>query len=176
MALSLKKALYLLKHKNPRHIRETCLKSNFDLITLFTDKYLLEIDGNITTENMHKLNGHQHALLAYRFFWEEINHGGFVQLIQNGYGGYIFDNPTAKAWKLFGAEKTAKIIYKAKEIFDANRKELERETTDEEFNAMYVEFEVFDEIEEHYYSIEKEQTAIVAQYVNENKGLFAEII
>ena len=159
-----------------KQIREASSKSDFELIKLFTDKYMTEIDSKITAENMQKLNGHQHALLAYRFFWEEINHGGFVQLIQNGYGGYIFDNPTAKAWKLFGAEKTAKLIYKAKEIFDANRKELERETSDEEFNAMYVDFEVFDEIEEHYYSVEKEQTAIIAQYVNENKSLFAEII
>ena len=159
-----------------KQIKEASSKSDFDLITLFTDKYLTEIDSNITAENMHKLNGHQHALLAYRYFWEEINHGGFVQLIQNGYGGYIFDNPTAKAWKLFGAEKTAKIIYKAKEIFDANRVELERETTDEEFHSMYVDFEVFDELEEHYFSIEKEQTAIISRYVIENKSIFAEIV
>ena len=151
-------------------------KDPIDYINLYTDAYLAEIDNELSADKMQKLNGHQHVLLAYKYFWEEINHGGFVQLIQNGYGGYIFDNPTAKSLKQFGAEATAKIIYKAKEIFDANRRELERETTDEEFNAMFEEFEVFDEIEEQFFKIEKEQTAIIAQYVDKNRELFAEII
>ena len=125
---------------------------------------------------MQQLNGHQHALLAYRYFREEVNFGGFVQLIQNGYGGYIFDNPTAKALKIFGADGTARLIYKAKEIYDANREELERDTTDEEFNAMYVDFEVFETIEESYYQIEKAQTAIIAEFVDKNRELFAEIL
>ena len=157
-------------------IADSLKKDPIDYINLYTDAYLAEIDNELSAEKMHKLNGHQHVLLAYKYFWEEINHGGFVQLIQNGYGGYIFDNPTAKSLKQFGAEATAKIIYKAKEIFDANRRELERETTDEEFNAMFEEFEVFDEIEEQFFKIEKEQTAIIAQYVDKNRELFAEII
>lgn len=154
-----------------------CLKRDaIDLINLFTDAYLAEVDNDLNVESMQKLDGYQHALLAYRFFREEVIRGGFVQLIQNGYGGYIFDNPTAKAFKMFGAEETAKIIYKAKEIFDANRTELERDTTDEEFHSMYVDFEAFDVIEERYFAIEKEQNAIIAEYVNEKRNLFAEIV
>lgn len=159
-----------------QQLNDTLTLEPIDYINLYTDAYLTEIENKLNAENMDKLDGYQHALLAYRFFREEVNHGGFVQLIQNGFGGYIFDNPTAKAFKLFGAEATAKIIYKAKEIFDANRVELERETTEEEFTAMYVDFEEFDEIEESYYQIEKEQTAIVAKYVDENRALFAEIV
>ena len=157
-------------------IAEAYKKGPVEYINLYTDAYLAEIDHHITTENIHKLSGHQHALLAYRYFREEVNHGGFVQLIQNGYGGYIFDNPTAKALRLFGARGTSKIIYRAKEIFDANREALERETTQEEFSAMYVEFEEFDEIEEEYFQIEPMQTKIIAKYVNDNRELFAEIV
>lgn len=40
--------------------------------------------------------------------------GGFVQLIQNGYGPYIFDNPFAKAMRMFGAKEFSKLIYEAK--------------------------------------------------------------
>ncbi len=69
----------------------------------------------------------------------------------------------------------ARIIYKAKEIYDANREALERETTEEEFTAMYVDFEVFDELEERYFVIEEEQTAIIASYVDDNIGEFGEI-
>lgn len=159
-----------------KQIIETLQKEPIDYINLYTDKYLEEINNELSAENMPKLNGYQHALLAYRYFREEVNYGGFVQLIQNGYGGYIFDNPTAKAFKIFGANATAKLIYKVKEIFDANREELERDTTDEEFNAMYVDFEEFEEFEEEYFKVEKEQTAIIAQYVDDNRALFAEVI
>ncbi|HNX90208.1 MAG TPA: DMP19 family protein, partial [Paludibacteraceae bacterium] len=118
-----------------------------EFLNVFIDAYLAALGGNLTAENMHLLNGTQHTLLAYHFLREEITQGGFVQLIQNGYGGYVFGNPTAKALKIFGAADMAKIIYKAKEIYDANKEELERETTEEEFTAMYVDFEAFDDLE-----------------------------
>lgn len=63
-----------------------------EFLKVFTDVYLELLGGDITAENMEMLNGYQHTLLAYRFFTEEVNEGGFVQLIQNGYGGYIFNN------------------------------------------------------------------------------------
>ena len=159
-----------------KQITDALLKDDIDYINLYTDAYLAAVDNDLNANNMGILDGYQHALLAYRFILDEVGHGGFVQLIQNGYGGYIFDNPTAKAFKLFGAEKTAKIIYKAKEIFDANRTELEHETTDDEFHAMLVDFEVFDELEEHFYGMEKEQTALIAKFVDENRNLFADIV
>ena len=143
---------------------------------MFTDAYVTELGGDITVENMDKLNGYQHTLLAFRFFTDEVREGGFVQLIQNGYGGYVFDNPTAKALKLMGAKGLSKILYKAKEIYDTHRDELERDTTEEEFMAMYEKFEQFDELEEKYMEIEEEQTAIIAEYVDENMEDFAEVV
>jgi hypothetical protein len=157
-------------------IIEAAQKGMDDFLKVFTDAYLEATDGDISAENMGKLNGYQHTLLALRFFSEEINEGGFVQLIQNGYGGYIFDNPTAKALKQMGAKALSKIIYKAKEIFDAHRAELERETTEEEFNAMYVDFEQFDELEEKYFHLEEEEIGIIAAYVDDNIEDFAEVV
>lgn len=147
-----------------------------EFLQVFIDAYLEALGGNLTAENMHLLNGNQHSLLAYYFLREEVMQGGFVQLIQNGYGGYIFGNPTAKALKLMGATELAKIIYKAKEIYDFNQEELERETTEEEFTEMYVDFEQFDELEERFFEIEENQTAIIAKYVDENIETFGEII
>lgn len=147
-----------------------------EFLQVFIDAYLKEIDGNLTADNMSKLNGSQHTLLAWHFFSTEMRDGGFVQLIQNGYGSYIFQNPFAKAIKQFGAAELSKLVYKAKEIYDPNKKELERETTEEEFNAMYVDFEVFDELEERYFDMEEEQTSLIAQYVDEHITEFAEII
>jgi len=157
-------------------IIEAAEKGMDEFLKVFTDAYLEVLGGDITAENMDLLNGYQHTLLALRFFSEEVNEGGFVQLIQNGYGGYIFNNPVAKALKQMGATGLSKILYKAKEIYDAHREELERETTEEEFTAMYIDFEQFDELEEKFFYIEKEETALVAQYVDENLEDFAEVL
>lgn len=146
-----------------------------EFLQVFIDSYLEEIGGELNEKTMPLLNGNQHTLLAWHFFTSEMRDGGFVQLIQNGYGGYIFANPFAKAMKQFGAVELSRLIYKAKEIYDPNKKALERETTDEEFNALYVDFEAFDELEERYFDIEEEQTALLAAYVDENISDFAEI-
>jgi len=146
-----------------------------EFISIFTNAYLEMIHGDLTSESMQILNGHQNTLIAYHYFTQEIQNGGFVQLIQNGYGAYIFDNPFAKAMRLFGAKELSKLIYKAKKIYDQHRTKLERESTEDEFMAMYEEFEVFDELEEEYFEIEEESTAAIAHYLDENLEWFATI-
>ncbi len=146
-----------------------------EFLQVFINKYLEVIKGEINSETMPLLNGYQHTLLGYHFFCEEVNEGGFIQLIQNGYGPYIFDNPFARAMRLFGAKKFSKLVYEAREIFVANRADLEKECTEEEFMAMYEQYEAFDELEEAFMDMEEEVTACVAQYVDEHLEQFAEI-
>ena len=83
-----------------------------EFIQVFTDKYKEIIGGELTADTMPLLTGEQHSLLAYQIFRDEIMVGGFCQLIQNGYGGYIFDNPFAKVMRLWGAEEFSKLVYK----------------------------------------------------------------
>lgn len=147
-----------------------------EFLDVFIQAYLQLVGDHIDAEKMKLLNGQQNTLLAWHYFTEEVRSGGFVQLIQNGYGAYIFDNPFAKAMRLFGATELSKLLYKAKKIYDENRDALERETTEEEFHAMYEEFEAFDELEERYFEIEEEQTAEIAHYVDLNIELFATIV
>ena len=44
--------------------------------------------------------------------------GGFIQLIHNGYGPFIFDNPFAKAMRIMGAHDFSKLVYKGKKLYD----------------------------------------------------------
>ena len=127
-------------------------------IGVFTGAYKKEIGGEMTAGTMSLLTGEQHSLLAYQIFRDEVMEGGFCQLIQNGYGGYIFDNPFAK------------------KIYDSHRDDLERERTDEEFMAMYEQYEAFDELEDEFLEKEEEYTALVAGYVDEHLELFAKIV
>lgn len=145
-------------------------------IQVFTDKYREVIGGEPTAETMALLTGEQHTLLAYQLFREEVMDGGFCQLIQNGYGGYIFGNPFAKVMRLWGAEDFSKLVYKAKKIYDAHREDLERERTDDEFMAMYEQYEEFDDLEDEFLESEEEITALIASYVDEHLELFAQIV
>lgn len=144
-------------------------------LKVFVDRYLEVTGGEINEATMALLNGWQHTLLGYHFFREEIDEGGFVQLIQNGYGPYIFLNPFAKAMRLMGAKEFSKLIYEAKRIYDEHRQELERECTEDEFMAMYEQYEEFDDLEERFMDMEEEVTETVARYVDEHLGDFADI-
>lgn len=145
-------------------------------IGVFTDAYKKVIGEELAAETMPLLSGEQHSLLAYRIFRDEIMEGGFCQLIQNGYGGYIFDNPFAKVMRMWGVGDLNKLVYAARKIYDAHREDLERERTDDEFMAMYEEYEAFDELEEEFLEKEEEYTALVAGYVDEHLELFAKIV
>ena len=53
-----------------------------EFLRVFTDRYLEVTGGQINSETMPLLGGMQHTLLGYRIFCEEVNEGGFVQLIR----------------------------------------------------------------------------------------------
>ena len=141
-------------------------------LRVITDAYMEALGGELTAAGMARLNGWQHTLLGYRFFQEEVMDGGFCQLIQNGYGPYIFDNPFAKAMRLMGLGDFTRILYKAKKIYDANKAELTRERTDDEFMAMYEQFSDFDDLEDWYIENEEEITSAIAYYVDEHLDQF----
>ena len=144
-------------------------------IQVFTDAYMQAMGGQMTAESMTQLNGVQHTLLAYKTLRDELMEGGFCQLIQNGYGAYIFLNPFAKVMKQWGLPELARIIYDARRIYDLHREDLEKERTDDEFMAMYEDYEAFDPLEEMFIENEEEYTALVANYVDEHLTQFAMI-
>ena len=132
-------------------------------IQVFTDKYKEVIGGELTADSMPLLTGEQHTLLAYQLFRDEVMDGGFCQLIQNGYGGYIFANPFAKVMRLWGAEDFGKLVYRAKKIYD-------------ECMVMYEQYEAFDELEDEFVETEEGVTTLIAGYVDEHLELFAKIV
>lgn len=157
-------------------LRQAAEKGMDAFIQVFTDAYEQAAEGMLSAGTMSRLTAEQHTLLAYRIFRDEVMEGGFCQLIQNGYGGYIFDNPFAKMMRLWGIGDLTKLIYAARKIYDAHRQDLERERTDEEFMAMYEEYEAFDDLEDEFLEREEGFTGQVAQYVDEHLELFAKVM
>ena len=117
------------------------------------------VGGELTAETMAELNSDQLTLWAYRILRDEVMDGGFVQLIHNGYGPFIFLNPFAKAIKEWGLRDLCKMLRAVHPLFKKYREELEQDCTDDEF-------------------VENEErfTAMVAEYIDNNIGKFATVV
>ena len=139
------------------------------------DAILGAIGGELTAENMSELNSDQVTLLAWRTLHDEVMDGGFVQLIYNGYGPFIFKNPLAKALKLWGLRDLSKLIYEGHTLWLKHRDEIERELDDEQFMALFEKMPDFDGLDDQFVENEAEWTELVAYYVDEHIDNFATI-
>ena len=133
------------------------------------------IGGELTAETMQKLNADQMTLLAWNTLHEEVMDGGFVQLIYNGYGPFIFKNPLAKALRLWGLRDLSKLIYDAHTLWLKHREEIEKELNQEEFMALFKQFPDFDDLDDQFVEHEEEWTDDIAHYVDDHIDRFATI-
>lgn len=133
------------------------------------------IGGELTAETMAELTADQVTLLAWDTLHEEVMDGGFVQLIHNGYGPFVFKNLLVKALKLWGLRDLSKLIYDAHTLWLKHREEIERDCTDEEFMALFERFPEFDDLDDEFVENEEEWTSMIAHYVDEHIEHFAQI-
>ena len=140
-----------------------------------TDGILTAIGGELNEETIQEINAQQITLLAYHILRDEVMDGGFVQLIHNGYGPFIFKNPFDKAIRAWGLADLCSLIRKVHKRYNRFHEEIERECSDEEFMAMFEQMPEFDEFDDRFVENEEEWTAQVARYVDEHIGQFAMI-
>jgi hypothetical protein len=145
-------------------------------LQVVTDAIYDAIGGELNNEAMGKLNNDQIVLLAYCIIRDEVMDGGFVQLIHNGYGGFIFLNPTAKMLKMWGVNDLAKSLYALRDLYEKYHERIERDCTDDEFMAMFEQFEEFDDYDDDFVENEELYTDEIAHYVDANLDKFCEII
>jgi len=133
------------------------------------------IGGQLTPETMGELNADQLTLLAWDTLHQEVMDGGFVQLIHNGYGPFIFKNPVAKVLRLWEMRELSKLIYEAHTLWFKHREKIEKDCTDEEFMALFEQFPDFDELDDQFVEYEEEWTEDIAHYVDDHLERFATI-
>ena len=142
-------------------------------IFALTNSYLEKLGGSLNEENMSMLTADQHTLLAYRFILDEVCEGGFIQLIQNGYGPYVLAGPFPMMMKKeWGFTDFGKFMYEVRKEYLRNKEELEREHTEEGFMAMYEEFDAMNNYGDDFLDMEEEVTSMVAKHVREKEDLF----
>ena len=93
-------------------LRQSAEEGMDAFVRAFIDAIRQSVNGELTAETMSQLNADQMTLLVLDTLHEEVMDGGFVQLIHNGYGAFIFRNPTAKALKGWGLDDLARLIRK----------------------------------------------------------------
>ena len=131
------------------------------------------IGGELTTETMTELNSDQLTLLAWSMLHEEVMDGGFVQLIHNGYGPFIFKNPFAKAVKqLWGMPDLAKLVYNAHSLYVKYHEKIEADCSDDEFMALFEQFPEFDDLDDEFVEREELWTEQIARYIDEHIDRF----
>ena len=133
------------------------------------------IGGELTAETLGELNSDQITLLAWDVLHEEVMDGGFVQLIHNGYGPFIFKNPFAKAVKLWGMRELSKLVYDAHTLYVKYHEPLEKDCTDDEFMALFEQFPEFDDMDDEFVEKEEAWTEQIARYIDENIDRFAKV-
>ncbi len=140
---------------------EECARNSsaLDFITSITDIYLQHIGGRLTQKNMNMLNTNQHTLLAYRWMTEEVMEGGWIQLIQNGFAGYILEGPFPLVLKReWGMKELSKLIFDVRHEYHLHREELESDKTDEEFMALYEQLETLNDLGDEFLDEYQEST------------------
>jgi hypothetical protein len=136
---------------------------------------MASVGGELTADTMAELNSDQITLLAYDILHNEVMDGGFVQLIYNGYGSFLFRNPFAKAIKGWGIDELASLVKKAGKLYFKYKNEIERECTDDEFMAMFEQYPEFDDLDDLFVENEETWTGMVACYVDEHIERFVTV-
>lgn len=146
-----------------------------EFLKVFTDAIMASVGGELTADTMAELNSDQITLLAYDILHNEVMDGGFVQLIYNGYGSFLFRNPFAKAIKGWGIDELASLVKKAGKLYFKYKNEIERECTDDEFMAMFEQYPEFDDLDDLFVENEETWTWMVACYVDEHIERFVTV-
>lgn len=149
-------------------LREAAMQDMDAFLGVFINATKEAIGGELNAENMQQLSVAQITLLAYDILHEEVMDGGFVQLIYNGYGEFIFDNPFAKVLRDWGLRDLAKMLFAVRKLYKEYGEKIQRECSDDEFMAMFEQFPEFDDYDDEFVENEEDWTEAVARYVDEH--------
>ncbi|MBQ6653216.1 MAG: DMP19 family protein [Prevotella sp.] len=161
---------------NDSTLQQAAGKGMDEFVKAVTDAIYAHIGGKLNTETMAMLNADQITLLAWNVLHDEVMDGGFIQLIHNGYGAFIFRNPFGKAMRGWGIDEVATLINRARKLYDKYRQTIERDCTDEEFMAMFEQMPEFDACDDSFVEHEEQWTAAVAYYADEHLDHFVTIV
>lgn len=139
-----------------------------EFINLIADALLESVGGSLDATTMQQLNADQLTVIAYIWMRNEVMDGGFVQLIHNGFGGFIFENPFARIIKSWGLKELGRLIYNVKKLYHEHGASIQADCTDEEFMELFEKYPAFDDYDDNFVENEEEWTSGMAYYIDEH--------
>lgn len=139
-----------------------------EFINLIADALLESVGGSLNATTMQQLNADQLTVIAYIWMRNEVMDGGFVQLIHNGFGGFIFENPFARIIKSWGLKELGRLIYNVKKLYHEHGASIQADCTDKEFMELFEKYPAFDDYDDTFVENEEEWTSGMAYYIDEH--------
>lgn len=113
---------------------------DWEYLFVLLDAYAQLAQPALLRNALGSFSDEQCILILYSDLCGQVNNGGFIQLIQNGYGPNLFNNPFAEDLARWGATQLADLVVQARAIYHAHQRYLERERPLTEFSQLYKEF------------------------------------
>lgn len=148
----------------------------YAFVGVFVDAINEAIGGKLDAGTMAELNADQITLLAWNILHEEVMDGGFIQLIHNGYGAFIYKNPFAVAVREWGLADLCRLIRKSHALYGKYHDEIEKDCTDDEFMALFGRMPEFDRFDDEFVENEERWTDEIAHFIDGNIGKFAIVV
>ena len=136
-----------------------------ELISLLIGSYQSILSSDPSGKIQESFTTEQHILMAFDILESQVMSGGFIQLVENGYGPYIFDTPLSDYLRSWGAVDIAAIIDQARVIYLSKKDILERETTLEEIAKLYQQHPEFEPLEKEFTDNITEAKRMIAGHI-----------
>lgn len=156
-------------------IRKAVEEGMDSFVQVFIDAINEAVGGELTLETMEQLNADQITLLGWSYLHQEVMEGGYVQLIYNGYGAFIFKNPFAVAMRNWGIRELYTHIRHAKKYYEKYHETIEAVVSDDDFMALYEQMAEFDEFDDEFVVNEERWSEMIAAYIDDHIENFATI-
>lgn len=144
-------------------------------ISVFAIKYY-KVWNDDPQNLFENLTQDQIILTLYNILFDQVQNGGFLQLIFNGYDYMIKEgSPIPETLREWGAAETANVLAKiAPHIQKVSDTISESEWSVENLSKLYKQFPEFNEFDEEFYN--NDGSLEVKKYVEENLSKFATIV
>jgi hypothetical protein len=160
--------------------------------SVYLSLFITDDMRNNHRETMPKLNSSQQTYLTFYLIDGSMRYGGshsdpanpaenwsikggFLQLMYDGYGEYVFEKPFAKRIKTWGAIKISEIVEKARSIYEKHKNRVEKIKTEKELSSLCSEITDFEMLDDEYRMVSSEETEKIKEYIENNTNEFATI-
>lgn len=156
---------------------ESAREDDWDFIYAVLEPYQDAIEEAEDEEAiLDQLSDDQHVMLVYDALYGQVTNGGFLQLIHNGYGQFVFETVFIDDLQKWSLNETVALLRKAEAIYIENKTFLDQERDLEEFSALYKKFTAFEPLDAAFYDIMEEEVKRFRNYIETHLTSFIKLV